>query len=248
MIGSELTPGAVEVPAFRAPTARLFLGVAGTKGSQRSDAILARTPGALQGFPGNVSPAPAALESRSLKLNLPNGLTLLRIFLVPFLVVVLLTKFDFREVLGLAIFWLAAITDFFDGWFARRRREVTRLGTLLDPIADKLLTSAAFISLVDLGVAPAWTVVVIVGREFAVSGLRSIAASRGIVIPASPLGKFKMFTQIVAISLLIVSFRYGRFYTTSQVALYTVVFFAVASAVDYFAKFWRRVLAEEPAG
>jgi CDP-diacylglycerol--glycerol-3-phosphate 3-phosphatidyltransferase len=181
-----------------------------------------------------------------LKLNLPNGLTLLRIFLVPFLVVVLLTKFDFREVLGLAIFWLAAITDFFDGWFARRRREVTRLGTLLDPIADKLLTSAAFISLVDLGVAPAWTVVVIVGREFAVSGLRSIAASRGIVIPASPLGKFKMFTQIVAISLLIVSFRYGRFYTTSQVALYTVVFFAVASAVDYFAKFWRRVLAEEP--
>ncbi len=181
-----------------------------------------------------------------MKLNLPNGLTLLRIFLVPFLVVVLLTKFDFREVLGLAIFWLAAITDFFDGWFARRRKEVTRLGTLLDPIADKLLTSAAFISLVDLGVAPAWTVVVIVGREFAVSGLRSIAASRGIVIPASPLGKFKMFTQIVAISLLIVSFRYGRFYTTSQVALYTVVFFAVASAADYFAKFWRRVLAEEP--
>lgn len=183
-----------------------------------------------------------------MKLNLPNWLTLLRIFLVPFLVVVLLTKFDFREVLGLAIFWIAAITDFFDGWFARRRQEVTRLGTLLDPIADKLLTSAAFISLVDLGVAPAWTVVVIVGREFAVSGLRSIAASRGIVIPASPLGKFKMFTQIVAISLLIVSFRFGRLYTTSQVALYTVVFFAVASAVDYFAKFWRRVLSEESAG
>ena len=182
-----------------------------------------------------------------MKLNLPNWLTLFRIFLVPFLVVVLLTKFDFREVVGLAIFWVAAITDFLDGWFARRRREVTRLGTLLDPIADKLLTSAAFISLVDLGVAPAWTVVVIVGREFAVSGLRSIAASRGIVIPASPLGKFKMFTQIVAISLLIVSFRFGRLYTTSQVALYTVVFFAVASAVDYFMKFWKRVLAEETA-
>jgi CDP-diacylglycerol--glycerol-3-phosphate 3-phosphatidyltransferase len=169
-----------------------------------------------------------------------------RIFLVPFLVVVLLTKFDFREVLGLAIFWVAAITDFLDGWVARRRREVTRLGTLLDPIADKLLTSAAFISLVDLGVAPAWTVVVIVGREFAVSGLRSIAADRGIMIPASPLGKFKMFTQIAAISLLIVSFRFGRLHTTSQVALYTVVFFAVASAVDYFAKFWKRVLSEEP--
>jgi CDP-diacylglycerol--glycerol-3-phosphate 3-phosphatidyltransferase len=134
-------------------------------------------------------------QSRGLKLNLPNTLTLFRIFLVPFLVVVLLTKFDFREVLGLAIFWLAAITDFFDGWVARRRREVTRLGTLLDPIADKLLTSAAFISLVDLGVAPAWTVVVIVGREFAVSGLRSIAADRGILIPASPL-KVQDVTQI----------------------------------------------------
>lgn len=182
---------------------------------------------------------------RGLKLNLPNTLTLFRIFLVPFLVVVLLTKFDFREVVGLAIFWIAAITDFFDGYFARKRGEVTRLGTLLDPIADKLLTSAAFISLVDLGVAPAWTVVVIVGREFAVSGLRSIAADRGIMIPASPLGKFKMFTQIAAISLLILSFHYGFLHTTSQVALYTVVFFAVASAVDYFAKFWKRVLSEE---
>ena len=191
-------------------------------------------------------PAGERPESRGLKLNLANTLTLFRIFLVPFLVVVLLTKFDFREVVGLGIFWVAAITDFFDGWVARRRKEVTRLGTLLDPIADKLLTSAAFISLVDLGVAPAWTVVVIVGREFAVSGLRSIAADRGIMIPASPLGKFKMFTQIAAISLLIVSFRYGRLHTTSQVALYTVVFFAVASAVDYFAKFWKRVLSEEP--
>lgn len=190
--------------------------------------------------------APGSERIWWLKLNLPNWLTLLRIFLVPFLVVVLLTKFDFREVLGLAIFWLAALTDFFDGYFARKRKEITRLGTLLDPIADKLLTSAAFISLVDLGVAPAWTVVVIVGREFAVSGLRSIAADRGIMIPASPLGKFKMFSQIVAISLLIVRFRYGWLATTSQVALYTVVFFAVASAADYFQKFWRRVLVEEP--
>ncbi len=182
-----------------------------------------------------------------LKLNLPNWLTLLRIFLVPFLVVVLLTKFDFREVVGLAIFWLAALTDFFDGYFARRRQEVTRLGTLLDPIADKLLTSAAFISLVDIGVAPAWTVVVIVGREFAVSGLRAIAAERGIVISASPLGKFKMFSQVVAISLLIIHFRKGWLATTSQVALYLVVFFAVASGVDYFRKFWKRVLVDEPA-
>jgi CDP-diacylglycerol--glycerol-3-phosphate 3-phosphatidyltransferase len=182
-----------------------------------------------------------------LKLNLPNWLTLFRIFLVPLLVVSLLTKFDYREVVGLAIFWIAALTDFFDGYLARRRREVTRLGTMLDPIADKLLTSAAFISLVELGAAPAWTVVVIVGREFAVTGLRAIASERGLVIPASSLGKVKMFSQIVAISLLIIGFRYGRLQLTSRVALYAMVFFAVVSGVDYFRKFWRQVMAEESA-
>ncbi len=185
-------------------------------------------------------------QSSRLKLNLPNWLTLFRIFLVPFLVVDLLVKFDGREILGLAIFWLAAITDFFDGYLARKRDQVTRLGTLLDPIADKLLISAAFISMVQLGLAPAWTVVVIVGREFAVSGLRSIASERGIVIAASPLGKFKMFSQIVAISLLIVRFRYGELELTSKIALYLVVAFAVLSGVDYFQKFWRSVVADDP--
>jgi CDP-diacylglycerol---glycerol-3-phosphate 3-phosphatidyltransferase len=106
------------------------------------------------------------------RINPPNALTLLRIFLVPFLVVVLLTKFEGREIVALAIFLLATATDFFDGWLARRRGEITTLGTLLDPIADKLLISAAFISLVELNLAPAWMVVVVVGREFAVTGLR----------------------------------------------------------------------------
>ena len=124
-----------------------------------------------------------------LKINLPNALTLLRIFLVPFLVVVLLTKFDGRETVGLLIFLTAVATDFLDGWLARRRGEITTLGTLLDPIADKLLISAAFISLVELGLAPAWMVVVVIGREFAVSGLRSIASGRGIIIAASGLGQ-----------------------------------------------------------
>ncbi|HKD10880.1 MAG TPA: CDP-diacylglycerol--glycerol-3-phosphate 3-phosphatidyltransferase, partial [Thermoanaerobaculia bacterium] len=113
-------------------------------------------------------------------INLPNALTLSRIFLVPFLVVVLLTKFDGREIVGLIIFLTATATDFFDGWLARRRGEITTLGTLLDPIADKLLISAAFISLVELGLAPAWMVVVVVGREFAVSGLRAIASGHGL--------------------------------------------------------------------
>ena len=111
--------------------------------------------------------------------NVPNSLTLLRIFLVPFLVVVLLTKFYGREYVGLTIFLVAAVTDFFDGWIARRSNKITRLGALLDPIADKLLMSAAFISLVELGLARAWMVVIIIGREFAVSGLRSIAAQQG---------------------------------------------------------------------
>src|SRR6202043_373224 len=133
-----------------------------------------------------------------LKLNIPNSLTLLRIFLVPFLVVVLLTKFDGREIVALLIFLTAVATDFFDGWLARRRGEITTLGTLLDPIADKLLISAALMSLVEVGLVPAWMVVVVVGREFAVTGLRAIASDQGVLIPPTAWGKLKMASQIVA--------------------------------------------------
>src|SRR3990170_4785040 len=170
--------------------------------------------------------------------NLPNALTLFRIFLVPFLVVVLLTKFTGREFVALAIFLVAAITDFFDGWIARRRNQTTRLGALLDPIADKLLMSAAFISLVEMDPThvPAWMVVIIIGREFAVSGLRSIAAQQGVTIAASPLGKGKMVTQVIAISLLILGYELGQFRVVGTVALCAVMLFALASGVDYFAK------------
>jgi CDP-diacylglycerol--glycerol-3-phosphate 3-phosphatidyltransferase len=144
-------------------------------------------------------------------MNLPNSITLLRIFIVPLLVVVLLTKFSEswfgvpQHVLAVVLFLLAAFTDWLDGYLARRRRQVSRLGILLDPIADKLLISAAFISLVENRLAPAWAVVIIIGREFAVSGLRSIAAAEGWAIAASPMGKFKMVSQVVAIALLITS-------------------------------------------
>ncbi len=175
-------------------------------------------------------------------INLPNSLTLLRIFLVPFLVVVLLTKFYGREYVGLAIFLLAAITDFLDGFFARRYNRMTRLGALLDPIADKLLMSAAFISLVELGLARAWMIVIIIGREFAVSGLRSIAAQQGVTIAASPLGKGKMISQVVAISLLILGYQLGEFLFIGTIALWIVMIFALASGVDYFIKFSRAVL------
>ncbi|MGE0884355.1 MAG: CDP-diacylglycerol--glycerol-3-phosphate 3-phosphatidyltransferase [Blastocatellales bacterium] len=144
-------------------------------------------------------------------MNLPNLLTLLRIFIVPLLVVVLLTRFseDYvglpQHIAGVSLFLFAAITDAVDGWLARRRGQVSKLGILLDPIADKLLISAAFISLVENRLAPAWAVVIIIGREFAVSGLRAVAATEGWAIPASKAGKFKMFSQVVTIAFLITS-------------------------------------------
>lgn len=149
-------------------------------------------------------------------MNLPNTLTISRIFIVPLLVVVMLTPFSEnwlgvpRHILGVTIFLGAALTDYLDGKIARRRNQVSRLGKLLDPIADKLLISAALISLVENQLAPAWAVVIIVGREFAVTGLRSIAATEGIVIDASRMGKFKMLSQVVAVALLIVASVSGK--------------------------------------
>ena len=149
-------------------------------------------------------------------MNLPNALTLLRIFIVPLLVVVLLTPFSEnwfgvpRHILGVLMFLGAAFTDYLDGHFARSRDQVTRLGQMLDPIADKLLISAALISLVENQLAPAWAVVIIIGREFAVTGLRSIAAADGVVIAASKMGKFKMLAQVVTVALLIASSVSGK--------------------------------------
>jgi CDP-diacylglycerol---glycerol-3-phosphate 3-phosphatidyltransferase len=182
-------------------------------------------------------------DASRLRINLPNALTLLRIFLVPFLVVVLLTKFEGREIVALAIFLLATATDFFDGWLARRRGEITTLGTLLDPIADKLLISAAFISLVEVGMAPAWMVVIVVGREFAVTGLRSIASGQGLVIAASRWGKAKMASQITAISLLILSERYEWLLLPGKAVLWVVVTVAIVSGANYFRVFLQRIVA-----
>jgi len=111
--------------------------------------------------------------------NLPIALTALRIFLVPVLVVLLLTRTADGLYLGTAVFGVAVLTDYLDGYFARRRNQVTRLGMILDPLADKLLTAAAFLSLVEMGLAPAWMVMIILGRELAVTALRNLALSRG---------------------------------------------------------------------
>ncbi|HVS14675.1 MAG TPA: CDP-diacylglycerol--glycerol-3-phosphate 3-phosphatidyltransferase [Thermoanaerobaculia bacterium] len=178
--------------------------------------------------------------------NLPNLLTLGRILLVPILVVVLLTEVDGKEFIGLGLFLLAALTDFLDGFFARRRRQITNLGKLLDPAADKILTSAAFISLVGLDLAPAWMVVVVVAREFAVSTLRSLAASQNLVVAASFSGKVKTTTQIVAISLLLISGELGRFSQLAPIALWVAVVATIYSGVEYFVRLGRRVIVGEP--
>jgi CDP-diacylglycerol--glycerol-3-phosphate 3-phosphatidyltransferase len=178
-------------------------------------------------------------------MNLPNSLTVTRIFLVPLLVVVLLTKFEGRQVFGVpkefvgaAIFALASLTDWADGYFARRRKQVTPLGQVIDPLADKLLTSAALISLVQMDLAQSWMVAVIIGREFAVTTLRSLAYARGIAMPASPLGKIKMVAQVVAILALILAHGQAHeFLLIGQAALWVVVVTALVSAADYFRRF-----------
>jgi len=185
-----------------------------------------------------------------LVVNVPNALTLLRIFLVPFLVVILLTRMPAKEYVALAVFLLAALTDALDGYWARKYKKVTTLGILLDPIADKLLVSAALISLVDLQEADAWAVCIIIGREFAVSGLRSIGATHGIVIPASKLGKWKMGTQIVGISLMILGARLddiGLWRKTGRAALYVMMAFALVSGFDYFRRYLKELLHRERA-
>jgi CDP-diacylglycerol---glycerol-3-phosphate 3-phosphatidyltransferase len=176
-------------------------------------------------------------------MNLPISLTLLRIFFVPLLVVLLLTKGENLDLWAVGVFLLAALTDFLDGYLARRRKQITTLGILLDPIADKLLTSAAFISLVELGLAPAWMVVIIVGREFAVSGLRAIASAEGHVLQASDLGKTKMVLQIAAITVIVLEehFLILQGYHAGVILLWLVLIMALASAGQYFWDFRRKL-------
>jgi CDP-diacylglycerol---glycerol-3-phosphate 3-phosphatidyltransferase len=177
-------------------------------------------------------------------MNLPNALTLGRIFLIPLLVVVLLTKFEGRlilgvrkELVGAAIFGLASLTDWLDGYLARRRQQVTPLGQFMDPLADKLLITAALVSLVQMDLAQSWMVVVILGREIAVTVLRSMAQSRGVAIQASLLGKFKMVSEVVAILLLILSDQVQQFVLLGKIALWVAMVTAVASALDYYKRF-----------
>jgi CDP-diacylglycerol--glycerol-3-phosphate 3-phosphatidyltransferase len=175
---------------------------------------------------------------------------LLRIFFVPLLVAALVQE-DMgmssgvvhvpKEFIALVIFLAAAATDLLDGYLARRWRQVTTVGTLLDPIADKLLISAALISLVQIRRLPGWLVILIIGREFAVTGLRSIAAAEGYTIRASELGRSKMVSQVLGVSLVMAAIHWPALAPLAVYAMWGVVLFGLASAVDYFRKFWRQI-------
>ena len=191
-------------------------------------------------------------------MNLPNSITLTRIFSIPLLIWILSTSRlpssnGEKELLASALFIAASITDGIDGYLARKRGQITTMGMLLDPLADKLLIAAAFITLVQFNpsLVPAWMAVVIIGREFLVSGLRSIAASEGFTIEASDLGKFKMLVQIVSVVAVILDHRwkewpvYGTYFFPVHwiafIAIWFMVFLSLASAVDYFAAFWSKI-------
>ena len=171
-------------------------------------------------------------------MNLPNTLTMIRIILVPIFMLVLLVKIPYGQLFAAAIFIIAASTDGLDGYIARKRKQITNFGKIMDPLADKLLVSAALISLVQLGKISGWVAVLIIGREFAVTGLRSVAAAEGIVIAASKLGKYKTVSQIVAIVAIlinefiikIIGLPLGDYF------MYVAIFFTVYSGLDYFLK------------
>jgi CDP-diacylglycerol--glycerol-3-phosphate 3-phosphatidyltransferase len=189
--------------------------------------------------------------------NLPNSITLSRIFSIPLLIWILTTnRFSSldgtKELLASAVFIAAAITDGIDGYLARKRGQITTMGMLLDPLADKLLIAAAFIVLVQFNpsLVPAWIAVVIIGREFLVSGLRSIAASEGFTIEASDLGKFKMVVQIVSVVAVIVDHRWKEWpvgpyifsvHWVAFLAIWFMVVLSLVSAFDYFKAFWSKI-------
>jgi len=185
-------------------------------------------------------------------MNLPNKLTFSRILMIPIFIILLSVPFDWgswdigatqlpvADFIAALIFIIAAGTDWVDGYYARKYNLVTNLGKFMDPLADKLLVSAALILLIEMGLAPAWVVIIIISREFAVTGLRTIAAAEGIVLAAGQMGKLKTATQMIAIAVLLLHnfpFSYIDF-PFGTIMLYISLFFTVVSGVDYFIKNW----------
>ncbi len=182
--------------------------------------------------------------SRQQILTLPNGLTIIRILAIPIILLLLFYPERICRVITTLFFLLVAVTDTLDGYLARRRGMVTTLGKFLDPLADKLLIVAALIALIQARGIPTWMVIVIIGREISVTGLRGIAVSQGIVISASPLGKYKTFFEVLSISFLILNGNYFsiQLYQVGMGFLWIAMGLAVISGVDYFKKFLKTVI------
>ena len=184
-------------------------------------------------------------------MNLPNKITISRIILIPIFVVLMLIQIEawgditilgatmpVTHLLGAIIFIIASVTDWIDGYYARKLNLVTNMGKFLDPLADKLLVSAALIVLVELQMAPSWIVIIIISREFAVTGLRLVLAGEGEVVAANMLGKIKTWAQIVAISALLLHNIFFEMFSFpfDELALWVALFFTVWSGLDYFIK------------
>jgi len=176
--------------------------------------------------------------------NGPLALTYLRILAVPVLVVLLLSDFRGDHFAAFGVFLLASLTDMLDGFWARRKKQITVLGQLLDPTADKLLVVSALVCLVGSGAVPAWMAVIIIGREIAVTGFRAMASANGVNIPASALGKIKMILETGTIAILLLGEGLlGRLYVLSKVGLWLTVLAALISAGEYYIRYGRAVLS-----
>ncbi len=171
-------------------------------------------------------------------MNLANKITILRVLMIPIFMIILLSDLKWNNYIAAVIFMIASLTDTLDGYIARRKNQVTTFGKFVDPLADKLLVTTALICLTEIGKVPAWIVIIILSREFTITGFRTIAASEGITIAASPLGKVKTITQLIAITALLINnypFRYINF-PFDRLMLYISLLFTLLSGIDYIYK------------
>jgi len=169
-------------------------------------------------------------------MNLPNKLTMFRIFLIPFFVIFMMIPLSYGHIIALIIFIVASLTDTADGYIARKYHLVTDFGKFMDPLADKLLVCSAMICLIDKGQLAAWVVIIIVAREFVISGFRLIAADNGIVIAASMWGKAKTISQMAMIIVLLLDIDHPFFFWLGQILIYVALVLTIVSLVDYIVK------------
>ena len=171
-------------------------------------------------------------------MNLPNKITMLRICLIPVFIIAFCCSFPYHELTALIVFCIASASDAVDGHLARSRNLITDFGKVMDPLADKLLVTSAFVCLVGVQFVPAWIVILILAREFAVTGLRTLAAADGVVIAASKWGKLKTVTQMIAIIALLLfmipSMNFAWLWTFGQIMIYVCAVMTLISGIDYF--------------